>query len=254
MKVCIDPGHGGYDSGAVGYSLKEKELTLKIALYLRDYLEKYGCEVIMTRDSDGVIWNKANDLQKRCDIANNAKVDYFISIHINAGGGTGYETWIANNASQKSIELAQKMHMYIAEFYKGNGFVDRGLKSGRLWVLRRTNMPAILIENLFIDNEKDAKFLSNDDNLKNIAKAIANAFVNVFNLNPKGGNIMSTPQVPFRDIDNHWAEKVIARAYQMGLLAKSDKFRPNDPITRAEVVALIDRAINYIMNATKNTK
>lgn len=246
MKICIDPGHGGYDSGAIGYGLKEKDLTLKIALFLRDYLREYGCEVIMTRDSDNVIWNKINDLQARCDIANNAKVDYFISIHINADGGTGYETWVANNASRKSIELAQKMHTYIAKFYKDNGFIDRGVKSGRLWVLRRTNMPAILTENLFIDNEKDAKFLSNDENLRNIAKAIANAFVNVFNLNLKGGNIMSIPQVPFKDIDNHWAKEAIVNMFLKGLLAPADNFRPNDPITRAEVITLLDRLLKYL--------
>ena len=246
MKICIDPGHGGYDSGAVGYGLKEKDLTLKISLYLRDYLKEYGCEVIMTRDSDNTAWNKANDLQTRCDIANNAKVDYFISVHINAGGGTGYETWVGDNASQKSIELAQKMHSYIAKFYKDNGFIDRGLKSGKLWVLRQTKMPAILVENLFIDNAKDTKFLSDDNNLRNIAKAIADAFANIFNLNPKGGNSMATSQVPFKDIDNHWAKEAIIRVYQKGLLADADTFRPNDPITRAEVIALLDRVLKYL--------
>lgn len=66
VKICIDPGHGGYDPGAVGPTgLKEKDVTLDISLRLRDYLSQVGIEVIMTRTNDIPIWTRDNDLQKK---------------------------------------------------------------------------------------------------------------------------------------------------------------------------------------------
>lgn len=192
MRIVIDAGHGGYDAGAVANGLKEKDLNLKIALYLRDFLKNYDCDTILTRESDNVIWNKANDLQKRCDIANSAKADFFVSIHINAGGGTGYETWVADNAAQKTIGLVNVIHSEVASFYKNKGFIDRGVKKGMLYVLRHTAMPAVLLENLFIDSKKDATFLAQESNLKDIAQAICNGIAQALGLKQKS-QAKSTP-------------------------------------------------------------
>lgn len=82
MKLVIDAGHGGYDSGAVGNGLVEKNLTLQIARRVRDILTvNYPITIKMTRDSDVFI-----SLSERANIANAFSADYFISFHINSGG------------------------------------------------------------------------------------------------------------------------------------------------------------------------
>jgi N-acetylmuramoyl-L-alanine amidase len=184
MKICIDPGHGGYDSGAVGNGLKEKDITLKIALKVRDFL-KDVCDIILTRDSDNTAWNSNTDLQTRCDIANKANADYFISIHVNSASGTagtGFESYVSAIASQQSKNLGQKIHDDLANFYKNKGFTDRGFKTANFYVLNNTNMPATLIENLFINNPDDAKFLTDDNFINDFSSAIANALKNALGI------------------------------------------------------------------------
>lgn len=78
LLIAVDPGHGGKDPGALIEGYKEKDINLNVALKLRDILTKNGIDVIMTRDKD-----KTVDLQQRCDIANKAHANYFISIHCN---------------------------------------------------------------------------------------------------------------------------------------------------------------------------
>ena len=177
MKICIDAGHGGYDSGAVGNGLKEKDITLKIALKVRDML-KGVCDVVLTRDSDKTSWDSNNDLQIRCDIANKANADYFVSIHVNSAGGaagTGFESYVSRVASQRSRDLGKKIHDSLAEFYKGKGLSDRGFKEAGFYVLQHTKMPATLIENLFINNPDDAKFLADDNFINDLSNSIVTA-------------------------------------------------------------------------------
>ena len=94
--ICIDPGHGGSDPGAVGNGLEEADLNLAAGLAFRDWLDLDSADaagggswdVIMTRDT-----NSSVSLSARCDYANAAGADYFMSIHTNAGGGNGTETY-----------------------------------------------------------------------------------------------------------------------------------------------------------------
>lgn len=240
MKICIDPGHGGYDSGAVGNGLKEKDITLKIALKVRDLL-KNSCKVIMTRNSDNTAWNSGNDLSTRCQIANNARADYFISIHVNSGGGTGFENYVADTASGSSINLGKIIHDNVAAFYKSKGFADRGLKSGHLWVLRRTNMPATLIENLFIDNPTDAGFLAQENNLNDIAFAIANAVCVAFNLPAPQKPVQTTQPT---QAQAHWAQPSFDRLKQLGIV--SGKHNLDSNVTWGEVSALLDKTLKIL--------
>jgi len=112
MKVCIDPGHGGSQPGAVGYfGTKEKDITLQVALQLRDVLKNAGVEVVMTRESDKDVRTakQPNELQARCDVANNSKADVFVSVHCNAADDRtahGTETWYYPKDA-KSKTLAQ---------------------------------------------------------------------------------------------------------------------------------------------------
>ncbi|MPQ25099.1 N-acetylmuramoyl-L-alanine amidase [Bacillus paralicheniformis] len=156
-KIMIDPGHGGHDSGAAANGLKEKDLVLTIAKKTKAILEKeYDALVKLTRSTDVYI-----ELADRSTMANKWGADYFVSIHINAGGGTGFETYSFHKLAGSS-GTGQKQaaaHKAIFNRVKGKGVKDRGKKSANFSVLRGTKMAAILTENLFIDNKNDAALL-----------------------------------------------------------------------------------------------
>ncbi|MED4359482.1 N-acetylmuramoyl-L-alanine amidase [Geobacillus stearothermophilus] len=164
VRIVLDAGHGGQDSGAVGNGLKEKDLTLAIVKHIGRMLGEYeGVEVHYTRTDDRFL-----ELSERAAIANKLKADYFISVHINAGGGTGFESYIYNGqVSSATIAYQNVIHQ---EIMKAIGNVtDRGKKRANYAVLRLTNMPAILTENLFIDNPNDAAKLKSEQFLQQIA-------------------------------------------------------------------------------------
>ncbi len=105
----LDPGHGGHDPGAVANGLKEKDLVLKIVKKTKAILEKvYGATVKLTRSTDVYI-----DLSQRARLANNWGADYFVSIHINAGGGTGFETRfvLINYLQHLALESSKRLCM-----------------------------------------------------------------------------------------------------------------------------------------------
>lgn len=164
VKIMLDAGHGGKDSGAVGNGLREKDLTLNIVKKIGDMLKDYeGVEIIYTRTDDRFI-----ELSERAAIANKAKADFFLSVHINAGGGTGFESYVYNGGvSAATVAYQNVIH---GEIMKAIGGVrDRGKKRANYAVLRETKMPAILTENLFIDNKNDAAKLKSEQFLLQIA-------------------------------------------------------------------------------------
>ncbi|MCD4838178.1 N-acetylmuramoyl-L-alanine amidase [Neobacillus sedimentimangrovi] len=179
IKVMLDPGHGGHDPGACGYGLQEKDLTLTISQKIGTLLGEYeGVEVSYTRTDDRYL-----TLAERANKANQWKADYFMSIHINAGGGTGWESFIHTNASSKSVAYQNVVH---AEIMKSIGNVkDRGKKRANYAVLRQTNMPSILTENLFIDNPTDAAKLKDGAFLDKIAEGHVNGIAKTFGLKKK---------------------------------------------------------------------
>ncbi|PRS46380.1 N-acetylmuramoyl-L-alanine amidase [Bacillus sp. MZGC1] len=171
-KIMLDPGHGGHDPGAVANGLKEKDLVLKIAKKTKAILEKvYGASVKLTRSTDVYV-----DLSQRARLANNWGAAYFASIHINAGGGTGFETFRFDKLSASSSTGKQQAIVHDAIYNKIKGKLgdrDRGTKSKNLAVLRETRMPAILTENLFIDRKEDAALLRQDSFLNLLAEGHA---------------------------------------------------------------------------------
>lgn len=175
IKVAIDPGHGGYDSGAVGPNgICEKNVTMGVALKLRKVLEQKGIEVIYTRTSDKCPWpsDKNAELQMRCDIANNAKADYFVSIHCNsadASSATGIETYYDRNRTN-GIELAKNIQ---SELIREFGYKNRGVKPCGFYVVKNTNMPAVLVELEFISNENREQSLNNSTYQQRYAESIA---------------------------------------------------------------------------------
>ena len=206
--VVIDPGHGGYDPGAVGVNgAKEKDLTLKIAKYCKEELEKYsGVTVYMTRTTDTGLSpsnNLSDDLKKRVEYAKGKKADVLVSMHLNSTGlGTahGAEVYYPNanynpGVGSEGKNLASKIQKELV----GLGLTDRGIKirnSGTntlypdgslqdyyalIWQSKRAGFPAIIVEHAFIDNTSDYnKYLSSDEKLKALgiadAKGIAEAY------------------------------------------------------------------------------
>jgi len=182
-RVAIDAGHGEIDSGAVGPTgLKEKDVNLAIALKLGKELEDRGIDVVFTRTTDNVSWvqdiyDAKKDLQARCDIANAANVDLFISIHNNAFNGSahGTETYYAlSNTSGKVFADAIQ-----AELVKATNTINRGVKTAEYYVLKNTKVPAVLTEVAFIDNPAEEKLLASYDFQVKSARAIATAIDNI---------------------------------------------------------------------------
>lgn len=165
-KIFINPGHGGDDPGACGNGLKERDVVLKIGKRVEDYLHAVGYDVKLLQ-YDG--------LSEICAQANAWQADLFVSIHCNAGGGTGTETFYYeySTAGKKLAACIQR------QIVTSIGTHDRGLKtkiSGGYdsYVCKYTNMPAVLVETAFIDNPDDAKLLveREDDFAKAIARGI----------------------------------------------------------------------------------
>ncbi|MBA2878070.1 N-acetylmuramoyl-L-alanine amidase [Anoxybacillus kamchatkensis] len=169
-KIYWDKGHGGDDPGAVANGLQEKQLTHKIVEYAMSYLEENytGFEQRVTRTGDQTL-----TLSQRADMANAWGADVFVSVHINAGKGTGFESYVHPNASPQSIALQNVLHGEILSAMRQFGNItDRGKKRADYAVLRETKMPAVLTENLFIDSN-DAKLLKNEAFLKAVGEAHA---------------------------------------------------------------------------------
>lgn len=171
MKFCIDAGHNydKFDTGSTGNGLREQDVTFKIAQKLESLLKSAGLQTLMTRKSitENVGTDSKSAINERYKIANSEKADYFVSIHCNAGGGTGTETLIYAKGGKAEI-LAGNVQSAIV---KKLGTKDRGIKvRGDIGVLKYTDMPAILVETAFIDNSADALLLKN--NTDGFAQAI----------------------------------------------------------------------------------
>lgn len=177
VKIMIDPGHGGRDPGAVANGLQEKNLVLTIAKHIQQtLLQNYHVDVRMTRERDTFV-----SLEGRAELANAWGADYFLSIHINAGGGSGFETFTFTKAGSKTKEYQKAVHEEIAtRLYEK----DRGMKEANFAVLRSTRMPAVLTENLFIDHPKDSLRLKDATVLKAIAQGHVNGLMRLLKLTP----------------------------------------------------------------------
>ena len=209
--VYLDPGHGGTDPGATGNGLREKDLTLKISLYTRDYLinNYQGVQVRMSRTTD-----KTVSLRQRTNDANNWGADVLASVHINAhnASATGYEDFIFNGSvSQGTRDLQNTVHGEMKKLF--SGFTNRGKKRANFHMLRESKASAILPEFLFITNKKDAAFLKQDGNLKKIAEHFAIGIANHLGLKGKGDNTVavkkSNPKIQTGGLNNVNLIKVI---------------------------------------------
>ncbi|MBU5677922.1 N-acetylmuramoyl-L-alanine amidase [Alkaliphilus sp. MSJ-5] len=189
--VVLDPGHGGTDPGAVGPTgLKEKDVAWRIACMVADILMRYGIEIIFTRVGDERV-----SLDKRVQIANKSKADFFVSIHINSAGNplaTGTETY----AYKQGVEGDRLAHSIQSNLVQAIGLSDRGVKYNSLHVTRQTIMPACLVEVAFINNPVEEQLLKNDEFLEKAAVGIAKGILEHVGIDyiPKEDKPMETPQ------------------------------------------------------------
>lgn len=235
IKLVIDPGHGGRDPGAVGNGLQEKDLNLEISKILAEKLSVYDAAVTLTRNSDIDL-----ELAERCLMANDLAADYFCSIHVNAGGGTGFESYTYTGAKTKTESLRSTLHGRVADYMEEAGFVNRGKKQANFYVLRETEMPAVLLENLFIDNKIDASSLNSTTFLDGLAGAIAGGLTTALEIPLK----TSLPEKPVPDPvlpnEKPWDPAgEIAKLKADGII--NSDHEPGDPVTWGEMATVLNR-------------
>ena len=166
ITVVIDAGHGGHDRGGIpGQRVAEKDMTLDVALRLRNVLSANGYRVVMTRDSDVFV-----PLAGRVAIANSYRNAVFVCIHFNAtgrAGASGIETYFY---SRDSLPLASAIHYYVTG---GAPSANRGVRRRGYYVLRKTAIPAVLVECGFLTNPTEAAYAQSESYRKKLAEEIA---------------------------------------------------------------------------------
>lgn len=173
-KIILDPGHGGSDPGATFNGRQEKDDALKLAMAVGQLLQNAGFDVVYTRDSD--VYNTPYE---KAMIANNAGGDLFVSFHRNSAPTpnqyNGVQTLVYNDEGMKAL-LARNINENLVSL----GFEDKGVvERPNLVVLKRTKMPAVLIEAGFINSDKDNKIF--DTRFDEVAQGIADAIIDTLN-------------------------------------------------------------------------
>lgn len=224
VTICLDPGHGGNDSGAVGVNnVYEKNLTLKIAQYCKQELEKYDCHVVMTRTGD-----TNPSLEDRANFAKSQGAQYLISIHLNSaagGGAVGAEVYYPNthwrpDISQNGKNVAQAIQNQLVSL----GIRDRGIKFrtidtneypdpyryddgsvadyyGIIRNAKYNGLTGMIIEHCFINNVSDYNnYLNSDAKLQKLGVADANGIVSALGLTKASENsvVSSSPSISYQ--------------------------------------------------------
>lgn len=215
VTICLDPGHGGNDSGAVGVNnAYEKDLTLKIAQYCKQELEKYDCNVVMTRTGD-----TNPSLEDRANYAKSHGAQYLISIHLNSGSGyaVGAEVYYPNtnwrpDISQNGKNVAQAIQNQLVSI----GIHNRGIKFrtidtneypdpfryddgsvadyyGIIRNAKYNGLTGLIIEHCFINSVSDYNnYLNSDAKLQKLGVADANGIVSALGLSKKDAKTLIT--------------------------------------------------------------
>lgn len=263
--IVLDPGHGGLDSGTAmeydGVEVLESELNLKIALACRDYLEAHyeNVRVVMTRQEDVKV-----SLDERLAIAEEAGADYLLSIHINSDQGLVRgalalvprgkyrpEQAAASTVTAEAIleELAALgMENLGTVVQLGDGRYPDGSRSDAFAIIRggvRRNIPSIILEHGFLDNEDDYRdFLSTDAQLAALGQADALGLARTLGLTEKGQAAEAPEELPFTDVrEGDWYYDAVAYVWTRGLMQgiSETEFAPGGSANRAMVVTLLYR-------------
>ena len=215
MTICLDPGHGGSDSGATAFGAKESDLTLKIAQYCKEELSKYDVNVVMTRTTDTRLSDEAAmDLKNRVEVAKKAGASYFISIHINSAANSaakGAEVYYPNTSGNKNLSSnGQNLAKAIQKQLTALGLYDRGIKIrnytdgttssnpnssdqdyyGVIRYAKQANITGLIVEHCFINNKDEFdKYLGSNAKLQQLGIADAKGIVSALGLQAKNADI-----------------------------------------------------------------
>lgn len=182
--ITLDPGHGGSDPGAVGAEgTKEKNITLAIAEKLEELLKKSGAKVYMTRTTDKDVYgpyaSDVDELQARVNVAEKYDSDLFISLHINSSVNKkigGFSTFYYPKTSQ-DLKIAKAIQDQLTSNF---GVDDLGVREANFYVIKRSSMPATLLEMCFISNPKEEKLMNSKWFQNKTAKLIAEGIEDYF--------------------------------------------------------------------------
>lgn len=182
--VLIDPGHGGIDGGAIGFSgSHEKDINLEISKKLKKELEDIGYKALLTRENDEFM-----DYTSRTEIANREMPDVFLSIHGNSienySDANGVQVYhFPNKENQFDGPTDEELAKIILDgILEETGAKDMGTIEGRLMVLRNAKMPAVLIEYGFLSNESEEKLLLTDEYQDKVVAGIVRGLEDYFSL------------------------------------------------------------------------
>ena len=171
IKIVLDAGHGGIDSGSAFNNVLEKDITLSVTLALKEKLEGIGVDVALTRADDQSV-----SLNDRCVIANAFGADLFVSIHCNSYSSAsvkGFEGYYLNGDSDGK-RLAE---LVLSAAKSDSRITTRNVKEEDFRVLRRTTMPAALFEIGYLSNETERAELKTSEYQAAIAQAIFDGIV-----------------------------------------------------------------------------
>ncbi|MCL2236423.1 MAG: N-acetylmuramoyl-L-alanine amidase [Defluviitaleaceae bacterium] len=221
MKIFIDAGHNfsGFNTGAAANGMREQDITFSVSAHLARFLAQAGVTVKLSRPTleTNLGHDNASAINARPQMANDWGADYFISIHVNAGGGTGAETIFGREDSRKFAQTVQDI--YSAEM---------GLRNRRIWlrediaVVRQTKMPAILVETAFIDapaGSVDLEILRNGH--LEMAEALAKGIFEYTGINPAPQPKPTSTPERLNTLEEmpEWAKPTIKKLINKGFLA-----------------------------------
>ena len=183
--IVIDPGHGGSDSGAIGYTgIREKDVALAVSLRTEELLRRAGAEVIMTRTEDVDVSHAgssaARELQARVDVSlAHPEAELFLSVHCNSftnPDAHGMETYYypKTDADEQFASLLNE------ELVAAGGLYNRGVKYAKFYILRHTEIPAALVELGFLSNPDEEELLADADYQERLAQALVHAIERYF--------------------------------------------------------------------------
>jgi len=189
ITIVVDAGHGGIDPGAKSETgLSEKDITLSITRKIYELAPQYNIKVVLTRNSDILPGNAStiqDGLHKRVEISDQIKPDAFISIHVNSGedkstSNAGFDAWVSGRKDDEpSKKLATAILNRLKNVYTVSEIIHQSPRG--IWVLDKSNCPAVIIECGYIDNPTDAAFISSKENQEKVAKDILDAVVQFHN-------------------------------------------------------------------------
>lgn len=169
-EIVLDAGHGGQEPGAMRAGIYEKDLTIDIIKRVKSYLKQAGISVIMTREEDETV-----SLKQRTIITNAEAPDAFVSVHINSSensGVRGIETYYFTPQSKNLAQIIQ------SKLVNNINSPDRGIRTARFYVIRNTEVPAILAEVGYLSNDSERYSILTDERKDATAKAIAEGILN----------------------------------------------------------------------------